>query len=143
VAGKADEDWRDNSHWKGHFRIGMELGFNIQADFSAPPVLSVANAQVGAPGVSGVDHVYDDGYVRVDNTGNAQGYTSYWGYNNSSQYDQATTLTFHSGKSISLAESNRRADDPPYIGFEMAYGGEFAHWKKAWVGWEAGFGLLP
>ncbi len=145
-AAKAAEDAGRTNDWTRHFRAGVQLGLNIHADFSTRGLFSVSGSQPGLPGVSGVDHIYDDGYVRVDQTGNAQGYTSYWGYNSASQIggpSTAQTLTFHSANSFNLPSGNSRASDAPYTGFDLAYGETFAHLGSAGVGWELGFGLLP
>ena len=70
-------------------------------------------------------------------------YTSYWGYNNASQYDAAAqTLTMHATASYSTV-GNSTEDGGPSPGFEMAYGDNLWYWKHARVGWELGFGLLP
>lgn len=57
----------------------------------------VARAQSN-PGPStggGINRSYDDGFVYVDNTGNAGGYTSFWAYQDSSQI-VGGFLLFHS-----------------------------------------------
>ena len=129
--------------WPRHFRVGMLVGLNISASFKMGGLFSVSGSQPGAAGVSGVDHVYDDGYVRVDDTGNAQGLTSFWGYNDASQFNAAgQTLTFHSANSFA-ARGSANNDDSPYIGFDMAYGGELWRKGRMQIGWELGFGLLP
>src|ERR1041385_972660 len=63
--------------WSRHFRIGMLVGFNLKASFRLSGEFSVSGSQPGATNVSGLDHFYDDGYVRVDETGNALGKTIY------------------------------------------------------------------
>lgn len=119
------------------------MGLNLKADFSLDGQFGISGSQPGATGGSGVNHFYDDGYVRVDQTGNAQGYTSYWGYNNASQYGPAAqTLLMHSAKSFGLSSGTGEGGGVQ-VGFDMAYGGDFAHWGKTLVGWELGFGLLP
>jgi len=134
---KAQEDW------PRHFRIGMLVGMNIKADFRMSGEFPVSGSQPGATGVNGVDHLYDDGYVRVDDTGNAQHLTSFWGYNNPAQYDPVThTLTMHSANSFSTTGS-AKGDDSPYFGFDLAYGGQLGRWGPTRYGWEFGFGLLP
>ena len=103
----------------------------------------ISGSDPGGAGVGRQDHFYDDGYVRVDQTGNADGRTSYWGYDNASQYDAAThTLTLHSARSFNASSSASR-DDQPYLGLDMAYGGNLTRWARGMVGWELGFGLLP
>jgi len=129
--------------WPRHFRVGALLGINLKAEFSMGGDFTVSGSQPGAPGQPAVDHAYDDGYVRVDDTGNAQGYTSYWGYQNAAQYDPvAQTLTFHSAESFTASES-AEGDDSPYLGLDVAYGGTIVRRGRTQIGWEFGFGFLP
>ncbi len=137
---EAQDDWTRN------FRVGMQLGVGIRADFKTSGQFALTGNDPGAPNVPGVNHNYDDGYVRVDETGNAMGYTSYWGYNDkASQYDAtAPYVTFHSANSVNVASATSSGrEDAPYIGFDMAYGGTFGRLLGARLGWELGFGLLP
>ena len=132
----------DNADWTRHFHIGAVGGFNISADFkeSGKFVISGNNAAAG---------VYDDGYVLVDQTGNAGGYTSFWGYDNASQYNPAGvtthgpgTLAMHNSSSYTTAGSASENGEP-FPGFDMVYGDNLWYWKHARVGWELGFSLLP
>lgn len=126
----------DTDDWTRHFRIGAMVGMNISASFNEKGLFNVS-------GNNSANGIYDDGYVREDQTGNAGGYTSYWGYNNASQYNAANqTLLMHSTTSYSPT-GNSKDDGSPFPGFEMAYGGNLWYWKHARVGWELGFGLLP
>src|SRR5688572_565494 len=88
-----------NAHaqeWTKHFRIGMSLGMNIKTDFSSSGTFPVSGTAVGAA-TPGQNHTYDDGFVRLDDTGNAvpfdsttgNGVTSNFGYRNSAQYNAA------------------------------------------------------
>ena len=121
----------------------MLVGFNIKANFSLRGLFGVSGTQPGVPDQSGVDHVYDDGYVRVDDTGNALGRTVYWGYDNPSQYNPtAQTLTFH-GASTFATSGEGATDSSPNFGLDLAYGGRLTHWGAARIGWEFGFGYLP
>lgn len=129
--------------WAKHFRLGTQVALNIKADFSMGGQFGISGNNPGATGVPQTDHVYDDGYVKVDQTGNAQGYTSYWGYSNASQYDGASTLTMHSSRSFSAAENSTRASGDPNVGLDMAYGAELAVWKRTLIGWDFGFSYLP
>lgn len=130
--------------WTRNFRIGMTLGLNIHADFKMGGAFPLSGKDPGPMGVSGANHEFDDGYVRVDETGNAQGLTSYWGYQNVSQYDAgAQTMTFHTASALSTSATSVQRDDSPYIGFDMAYGGQITRWGRARVGWELGVGILP
>lgn len=126
--------------WARHFRLGYLAGVNLKANFSASGGgFGISGSQPGAI-ASGVNHVYDDGYVRVDDTGNAGGFTSYWGYNNAGQ-DIAGRLVFHSANSFSAAGSSG-ANDDLQNGLDLAYGGALWQVGRATVGWEVGFGWL-
>jgi len=126
---------KDTDDWTRHFRIGALVGMNISASFS----------QNGAFNISGnnpAGGIYNDGYVRPDQTGDPS-YTSYWGYNNASQYNAANnTLTMSASTGFS-ASGSAKADGGLIPGFEMAYGDNLWYWKHARVGWELGFGFLP
>ncbi|MEJ0088904.1 MAG: hypothetical protein WDM80_04005 [Limisphaerales bacterium] len=132
----------DTVDWTRHFHIGAVAGMNISANFSMSGKFAISGNNAGAG-------VYDDGYVLVDRTGNADGYTSYWGYNNASQYDPAGvsahgpgTLSMHNSTSFS-ATGNSTENGGPFPGFDMVYGDNLWYWKHARVGWELGFSLLP
>ena len=89
--------------------LSMRFGLNIQAKFS------------GIGTAAGSGH-YFDGYVLTDSTGNYLGYTSYWGANGPSQYNQpgqpANTFSFHNPVNSSAGSS---ADNSPYLGLELTY----------------------
>lgn len=125
--------------WTRNLRIGPMIGFNISANFSMK-----GNVNISAHRPTGV---YDDGYVRVDETGNAGGYTSFWGYQDASQYNAAShTLTLHDATSYTLnssADGNAKNNDAPYIGLDLAYGGIIEQWNQLRLGWEFGFNWLP
>jgi len=126
----------DTDDWTRHFRIGAIVGMNIGASFNEKGLFNISGNR-SAMGI------YDDGYVREDQTGNSGGYTGYWGYDNASQYNStANTLTFHSATSYSTSGSGN-AEGGPFPGLDVAYGDNLWYWKHARVGWELGFGLLP
>ncbi len=131
--------------WAHHFRLGATVGLNIKADFRTGGQLAFSGKDPGPTGVSGADHFFDDGYVRVDQTGNAQQWTSYWGYENSSQYNPFDhTLLMHRTTSVYASDSTSASqDDAPYVGLELAYGANLWNWRRARLGWEVGFGTLP
>jgi hypothetical protein len=120
--------------WTRHFRIGAMVGMNISASFSM-------NGQFNIPGNNAANGIYDDGYVRTDDTGNALGQTSYWGYNNQSQL-VGSTLTMHSTTSYS-ANGGSEESGGAFPGFDMAYGGNLFYLGRARIGWDLGFGFLP
>lgn len=129
--------------WLHHVWVGPLVGINIKANFDINGQFPISGSQPGPAGVSGVDHLYTDGYVKVDQTGNAQGYTSYWGYQNASQYDStAHTLLFHSTDSYTTSGSSSKSDEP-YLGVELGYGMQPWRWGPVRVGFDFGFGILP
>jgi hypothetical protein len=131
---KAQDDWTKR------FRIGVSVGFNINAEFSTGGAFAVPGGGTGNPN----DLNYDNGYVRLDDTGNAQGLTSYWGYEDASQYDpSANTLTYQGTTAFASQQGMASEDDSPFIGFDMAYGTRLTDWGDTAIGWELGFTLLP
>jgi len=124
----------EDDDWTRHFRIGAMVGFNISANFSTKGTFSI-------PGNNAANGIYDDGYVRVDSTGNSFDYTGYFGYNSSSQLS-GSTLTMHSIASYT-ASSSSEGGSSVFPGFEMAYGGSLWDWGHTRIGWDLGFGLLP
>jgi hypothetical protein len=101
-----------NPNW---FSFGPGFGLNIGARFKY-----LGNVSPAAPGPAtggDVNRTYDDGYVRVDSTGNAGGQTWNWGYHNAPQV-QGDTLTMHAASVNGTLDQN--AD--PQAGFDLAYG---------------------
>ena len=131
------------AQWTKHFRIGMQLAINIDAELGVGGVQTIPSQ----PGV------YDDGYVLVDDTGNAPDpgtglpVTTFWGYDNATQHSQkgqpVDSITFTRTESITVADSTRTVDDSPYIGMELAYGGPITRLGRARLGWEVGYSFLP
>jgi hypothetical protein len=141
----ADDENDSGTDWTRNFRLGAVVALNIKANFSVNGAFTPSGRNPGPAGDPGklADHQYDDGYVRVDKTGNAAGYTTFWGYSSASQYDPvAQTLTFHGTQSFTASGGGQR-DDAPYLGVEMAYGGKIVDWSGTRIGWQVGFGWLP
>ena len=102
--------------------LGPRFGFNFKADFRNTPAPFPRNAAVN-PGTAtgGVDHTYDDGYVRLDSSGNASGLTWNWGYQNASQV-VGDTMQFHARQpQTGFGPSSQRAGDDPQYGLELTY----------------------
>jgi hypothetical protein len=138
VGAHAQDDWTRN------FRVGLQLGINVSAEFKTGGQFGLSSGQPGTAG-AGLDHTYDDGYVLVDQNkrGAPDYYTSNWGYDSPAQFD-GSHLTFHSAKSADInSATSRGKDDAPYLGLDMAYGGSIGRWMKARLGWEVGFSFLP
>lgn len=144
VASSAAAQGQDGPSWTKRFRLGVVAAVNLEAELSIGGDFAVSEIDPGVPGVGGVNHNYDDGYVRLDDTGNAGGYTSNWGYENASQYDPVNeTLTFHGTTSFSQAGSSSTAGDELYYGLDLAYGGRLMDFAHGVLGWELGFTFLP
>jgi len=126
VTGRADGG---DDFW-GRFNLSYQAAFNLSAKFSG----AGAYAPPGGPG-SGT---YDDGFVGVDGSHNAGGYTTYWGYNQASQISGGNVI-LHSSTSSGVATGDQTAR--PQNGFELSYdqplgGGEHWHWGiEAAVNW--------
>ncbi len=118
------------------------MALNIKAQFSMSGNFAVSGSNVGPTNNPAADHFYDDGYVRVDQTTNAQGYTSFWGYRNTNQFNGGQVL-MHGSTGFNLNDSGTKEDGGPQVGFDMAYGGDITRWGRAKVGWELGFSWLP
>jgi hypothetical protein len=144
VKGKIDPDASRNRNfilipphgedWTRHFQMGAIMAFGINAKFHENGDFLV-NHGAG---------IYDDGYVRADNAGDSS-VTSYWGYQNASQYDAAKqTLSFHSVTAFD-ATGNAKANGDPSFGLDLAYGDDYVYYQPAHmrIGWELGLNFLP
>jgi hypothetical protein len=135
----ADADESDNLN---RFFLGPRFGMNFKADFHLKAIANPSNPNPG-PATGGANHTYQDGYVLVDNSGNAGGLTWNWGYHNSSQV-VGDTMQFQStqfqGPSL---PANSDVTGDPQPGFELVYQRVLGHLpfvsSGRW-GLEAGFG---
>ena len=129
--------------WTRNFRLGVQVTLNVQAQLSIDGVVPRRTGDPGPVGVPGQNHQYDDGSVRVDGTGNAGGVTSFWGYQDASQYDPATgQLVYRSTRGFS-ARDQVTVDSGPMPGLELAYGGSLHDWRQVRLGWEFGYSWVP
>ncbi len=123
------------TNWTRHFRVGGVVGLNMSADFKMNGTFNVSGGS--RPGI------FDDGYVLTDDTGNAGGYTSNWGYQNASQYDPGNrTLTLHSSLAFNMNTKNE-VDGGNHAGLDLVYGGKIMKSGDALFNWEFGFMWLP
>ncbi|MFZ4394852.1 MAG: hypothetical protein ACOYOU_04410 [Kiritimatiellia bacterium] len=82
------------------------------------------------------DHFYDDGYNRVDSSGNFDHLTSYWGYRDASQFDPLGdrgygTITMNSSQTLIDAGSYSAWQDAAVPGLEVYWLqdlAEYASW---------------
>ena len=135
------------------FNLSLRLGFNITADFKNVGNIAPQGHLVPIPGQGSVpqpaspggdsigNRTYEDGYVWVDNSGNALGYSRYWGYDNASQHnDPNGTITMHSASSPGTHSNDREGD--PQLGFEFSYNHNFSKNEKWNWGLEAAFNFM-
>lgn len=125
---------------RNHVSLSYNLALNITADFK-----NIGNfpAAGGGPGeaIAGVNHNYDDGYNRVDVTGNDHGlfFGSWnWGYQNPGQIS-GDSLVMRSASLAGTVGANNSGD--PQHGFELRYGRELGRADKWRGGVEGAFGF--
>jgi hypothetical protein len=112
----------DSPPWMGRIGLSYRAAFNISADFSglggyASPNLPGAPGRIpGAPGE--VVRSYDDGFIGIDESGNANGHTTYWGYDSDEQVSGDNVL-MHNSSSPGTARSND-VEDEPLNGLELS-----------------------
>jgi hypothetical protein len=113
------------------FGLSYRMGFNAPVSFSKLggfPALSVVRSKTP----DGDSYNYDNGYVLADSSGNAMGYTRYWGYDNASQVPGNGTIVMQRSSSAATASSNDHYD-APMSGIELTYNRELIH-KESWRG---------
>jgi hypothetical protein len=110
---------------KNRLTLKGRATFNISAKFTKLAAFKPARSVGGTGGA--LDHYYDDGFVRVDNSGNFGGQTWFWGYDTAAQVS-GDNILFHS--SSSDGASSKDVDDAPYPGFELVYNRELGKFGK-------------
>jgi hypothetical protein len=121
--------------WTRHFQVGAIMAFGISAKFHEDGDFKVNHG----------DGVYDNGYVHPDEIGDPNA-TSYWGYENASQYNAAAqTLTFNRITALNNVSGDAKSNGDPSFGLDLAYGDDYVYWKPAHlrIGWELGLNFLP
>ena len=112
------------------FGLSYRMGFNAPLSFKhlgGYPALSVPRYTP-----DGDLYNYDNGYALQDSSGNAMGYTRYWGYDAASQVGGDSSIVMQRSSSSATASSNDHSD-APMSGFEVTYNRELIY-KKAWRG---------
>ena len=127
---------------KNRFGLSYRMSFNVTAEFKN--VGNVGRNPRGAgrdPGPAegdSVDRFYDDGYNRVDISGNKDGLTWFWAYKNPSQI-VGDTVVMHSSTATPI--NSKTTDDDPQHGFELTYNRELGVCDNGWRwGVEGAFG---
>jgi hypothetical protein len=90
------------------FSLGARVSLNLTGDFTT------SRTSPGAASGGG-NHIYDDGYVRVDSSDNAGGLTWNWGYERAPQV-VGDTLEFHS-----IQSAEKESADEAQYGMELIY----------------------
>lgn len=129
------DSWGDQKN-----RIGFNAlaAFNIEANFRN---LGGFPAQTDpGPATGSVNHFYDNGYNRVDVSGNANSTTWYWGYDSPSQLS-GNTLTMSSTSARSSGQVNGVGDDPHWGG-EVVFAREIGWSSSYWWGFQVAVGYL-
>jgi hypothetical protein len=116
---------------KNRFGLSYRMSFNVTAEFknvgNIPKGPGGAGRGPGPDSGGGVDRFYDDGYNRVDISGNREGLTWFWGYRNQSQI-VGDTVVMHSRTAQAI--SSKTTDDDPQHGFELTYNRELGVFEK-------------
>jgi hypothetical protein len=107
-----------------------------RAKFNSPVAPVPWAHDPGAP-LAGIDHFYEDGYNRVDSSANYDGMTSYWGYQDRSQYDPRGdgTITMNSSRTILEAGHSAAWQDVPQTGLAAYWQQELAGEHACVLGW--------
>ena len=117
------------------------LGFNVKASFQSS--LAGTGANPGPATGGGLDRVYDDGYVKVDSSGNGGGQTWNWGYQRDRQAPPgAGTLALSAMSGSNPAVVNDVKDDP-LVGGEVTYTRYLFEFGRANWGVELGATYTP
>jgi SH3-like domain-containing protein len=102
------------------FGVSYRVGYHMTASISRmAPFMSAA--ELGLSTAPGVSRVYDDGFVRVDSSGNAEKLTWNWGYSEPEQVSTADSVELHSFSGNFSSEAQRLGGDAPQHGFEVTY----------------------
>jgi hypothetical protein len=127
--------------------LSYQLGLNMRATFTGfgTSVNTFAGSNPG-PATHPANHEYDDGYNRIDSTGNnhssQQGFantTTFWGYEHDSQWNHAdNTISMHSSHPTQFGELS---NDDPRHGFEIAYERIMGECQHFYWGIEGSFGF--
>jgi hypothetical protein len=136
------------------FSAGPMFLFNTKLYYSASP--SGMSGVNPGPAVRGGSHTYDDGFVGVDSTGNnaPPGATSFWGYNNASQWVDFDPLAgvaadgFRDSIAMNASIVNGSTGYAPggdvgaQVGLELGYSRVLGHSDRATWGAEILLGFL-
>jgi hypothetical protein len=119
------------------FGLSYRMGFNVPVNFKnlgGYPALNASRLTV-----DGDRYNYDNGYVLTDSSGNAMGYTRYWGYDSASQVSGNDSIVMQRSSSAATVSSGDHYD-APISGVEVTYNRELLAQKSWRGGLEGAFG---
>jgi opacity protein-like surface antigen len=121
---------------KNRIGIAYQMGLNMTVDFRRLGGLALSDP---GPAIgTAVNRTYDNGYNRVDVSGNAGGLTWHWGYENQNSA-QGDNLALQSYSTPANGLSKNREGDPQH-GIEVFFQRELRRGKHWRLGAEAAFG---
>ncbi|MEX2381424.1 MAG: hypothetical protein WD490_03495 [Opitutales bacterium] len=123
-------------HGPNRVSFNTRFMFNVRAEFTGMGDFPVRTHPGAA--LDGIDHFYDDGFNRVDSSGNAGGDTWFWGYDHGAQVQNDALLM--STSHVPPGATSRKAASDPHLGFEMAYAREIHSQRGFRWGMEGAFG---
>lgn len=124
------------------------LRVSLQNLFYTKVQFGVGSGTQGNPGdpIPGIDHFYDDGFVRVDDTGNFGNLTTFWGYEYASQVQGDTgsqTMAFHSLQPAPVPPGTLGSQELEHLpGLEVQAFHLFGEKDGRQLGLEAGIGFF-
>jgi hypothetical protein len=121
--------------------VAPRAAFNVKAGFTSSLAASAVDP---GPATGGkIPRAYDDGFVGVDSSGNAEGKTWYWGYQNDSQVDVAADRLNMNALLSSGAASVDDVDEDLLFGGEVTYTRYLFEFGRAFWGLELGANFTP
>lgn len=122
--------------------VAPRAAFNVKAGFTSS--LAAASAVDPGPATGGqIPRTYDDGFVGVDSSGNAEGKTWYWGYQNDAQVDVAADSLNLNALLSSGAASVEDVDEDLLFGGEATFTRYLFEFGRAFWGLELGVNFTP
>ena len=121
--------------------FSARFGLNISGKFSGTAPFAMPTPSRTTP--DGDNYNYDDGYVLPDVSGSGDGYTWYWGYDDSGSQMSAANNTILLSRSTGMANLRSPAmDDDPSLGGELTYSHELGTKGDFRFGFEAALNYL-
>lgn len=121
--------------------VAPRAAFNVQAGFTSS--LAAAAVDPGPATGGKIPRTYDDGFVGVDSSGNAEGRTWYWGYQNDAQVNvPADSLSLNALLSSGVT-GVEDVDEDLLFGGEVTYTRYLFEFGRAFWGVELGVNFTP